>query len=225
VSTTIRVVIVITVVAAINIGAWMARLSPGNVVPPARDIRQIPQQLGEWRGENVEIDEYAFRALGAARDDKGEQLLVNRAYRNSQGEIVSFHSDVFFDYGVGIFHEPKNCFRANGYHLVGDERPVQLEVPGGTIEARIGLWERNGEFTQVLYWYQLGDNIVHDRGDLGSARWALRGKTEWPSLVKFLLLTRGNNAEAEARVKNVAEQAIAWFQSSLPESTTAQPKP
>jgi hypothetical protein len=231
VNITIRVLIVAAVVAAINVGAWMSRLTPGNVVLPARDIRQIPLQLGQWSGESAELNEYQFQALGATRDKNGDQIVVDRIYRNPKGEVVWFNSAVFSDYGVGLFHEPKNCFRSGGYHLVADEKSVQLEVPGGTIEARLGTWENSGAFTQVLYWYELGKNdkgeinVVHDRSELGSARWALKGKQEWPSLIKFLLVTSGNNAEAETRVKNVAEQVIAWFQSDVPQPATDAVEP
>jgi EpsI family protein len=214
-NTTIRLLVVVALVAAINVGAWFSRLSPGNVVPPARDVRAIPLQFPQWKGENIEMADYQYQALGAAKDSEGELMVVNRNYRNLHNEQVTFHADVFFDYGVGMFHEPKNCFRSQGYHLVGDEKPVQLEVPGGSIEARVGVWEHNGEYSQVLYWYQLGEYVIHNRSELGSARWALRGKTEWPSLVKFLLVTSGNTPEAEARVKNIAEEAIAWFQSDV----------
>jgi hypothetical protein len=106
---------------------------------------------------------------------------------------------------------------------------VDLVVQGGTIEARIGTWGHYGELTRRISGYFLGENekgepvAVHDRTELDNARRALKDKTKLAPLVKFLLTTSGDGADAEARVKDVAQCAVSWFESESPQKEENQP--
>ena len=174
---------------------------------PSWDIRDLPLQLGEWKGKETKLDEQLNLATGA-------QAIVNRTYTNDSGTTVSLHFAAFTDPEVGIWHNPFSCYTSAGW-VVQDKYFEQL--PGVQDEkgkVSFSTWKKGGDRVFVLYWFQLGEHRLYDRWDLGtSIRWQMRGRKVWPALLKILISTSANRNTAETRsqVIEFADLVYGWI--------------
>ena len=162
-----------------------------------QDLNDLPRQLGEWRGEDQEMEPELFEATGAAST-------VNRMYTNSAGKAVNLHVTVsFFSNGYNLPHPPPRCYRVNG-HTILTTKILEIHSPdGATIPVRLMTAELAGKRSYVLYWYQVGDQIIHDGVQMRRLSWTMRGEDAWPPVLKLMLA----NAEPDE------DQAIRQFMS------------
>jgi EpsI family protein len=205
--TAVRLMIATVLVALSYGGIYVVRKSTAlpTVRPPAEDIHKLPNRLGKFVGEDIQLDKDLFDRVGA-------EQVVERVYRDESDHIVSMHLAVFNDPDTGVYHSPTNCYRSAGWRLVKEEI---VEVPdSGQPALRVDLttWERQGETILVLYWYRFGDYTVFERFDLGKARWAMRGQASWPSMIKVLLHTPVTDSafSARHRMLEMAKQIHLW---------------
>ncbi len=76
----------------------------------------------------------------------------------------------------------------------------------------VTTWEESGEQGLVVYWYQLGENVVHDRYSLGNVRWKMPGKAKWPVNIKIMLqISVTDLDEAKALIMGFAERVAKWL--------------
>jgi len=217
-NTATRILISTVLVTLVYGGAYAVRAGKTSVVivMPDWDLGDLPMQLGEWRGEETELDPRLFRATGAEK-------IVNRVYRNSSGSTASLHAAIFEDIDAGAEHTPRNCYRNAGWKRIEDV-PLQLQAgnkPG--ISVRSTTWEREGERILVIFWYQLGEHTLFNRMDLGTLRWEMAGRKSWPAMVKVLLqIPLGSDDNAtKAQLKGVAEHIYGWIEDMEPLSAAA----
>jgi EpsI family protein len=169
----------------------------GAIEPPKCSPRDLPVQLGEWKGEDTTTDPRLTGALQALAS-------VDRIYRDRAGNAVYMHF-VWTDDYIRI-HLPQQCYREAGWKQT-DESGISIPVRGDlTIPARLLTFERDEERIRLLYWFQLGDRFFFDRRGQRLARQQLCwGRTTWPPLVKVMLQTSdADPAQAEARLRDVA---------------------
>ncbi|MGA2030840.1 MAG: exosortase C-terminal domain/associated protein EpsI, partial [Thermoguttaceae bacterium] len=136
---------------------------------------------------------------------------ITRSYQDSNGHAISMHLALFDDPDRGVYHSPTNCYRAQGWARLGG-RDVSLQVPGRpTIQVRLSTWQREGDKILVLYWYELGENVLFERIDMGAVRWKMRGRATWPPMVKVLLQTSAAEAGlAQSQLLQIAAQIRQW---------------
>ena len=192
--------------------AWL-KLKPPSVKLPERDFRKMPMQFAKWQGEDVPMDPEITRAIGA-------DVVVDRAYRDDQGHVVSLHTALFANPDEGVYHSPINCYRANGWEKLDDTR-LQLQVTEeSSIPVSLTSWKSEGERILVMYWYQLGEHIIFDRWGLGGVRLEMRGKETWPALCKVLVQTSAADPEANNRIQSIAKYVYQWINEPLPQPTS-----
>jgi hypothetical protein len=101
------------------------RFSGSNVSAEQRAelLKKIPKKIGDWQGEDMEIDETVRKTAGAVG-------AVSRVYRNSRtGEKV----DLWLIVGHGRVisaHTPNICYRASGFEMRAPENslyPMQVD--------------------------------------------------------------------------------------------------
>jgi len=205
--TAVRTAIVALVAVLIYSGTFLIGqgLTAPKIVLPDRDIRDLPLGLGRWYGEKATLDENITRALHAERS-------ADRIYRDSAGHVINAHSAVFSDYMLGINHSPLQCYRVNGWNLV-ESSTLTLEINRDRhVPVSLTQWELNQERVYVVYWYQLGEDIILDRVDLGTARWKLRGQVTWPSMTKVLLQTTVTDPQGtKDSLRNLGEHLYRWI--------------
>jgi len=180
-------------------------LEPPEVQLPTWTFHELPTHLSDWRGEDTELDPEIFKRIGA-------EIVVDRAYQDTLGHVVSLHTAMFKNPVEGVYHSPLNCYRANGWELREKTREELHLFDDLTIPISMTTWRREGERTLVVYWYQLGEHVLFGRLDLGlKVRLSLAGRPKWPPLVKVMLQIEATEPEeAKATLLSFAEQVARW---------------
>lgn len=115
--------------------------------PPAfaPDFATLPMKIGDYQGQNREVDEFIRKYLGA------EQML-ERLYTGPDG-LVS----VTLIYGAQWrdVHSPVSCFPAQGWLIVTDD-PIQVPVSAnsptpGAIHARLLRVVKNDQYRLAAF--------------------------------------------------------------------------
>jgi EpsI family protein len=212
-NTAVRITII---VALFPLTWWGARRMDVALDPPPVDMPEwtfagLPRQLGNWQGENTEMDPKIADQTGANLD-----TIVNRLYRDNQGHAISMHTAMFSNPKDGVIHSPLNCYRSQGWEKLSETRstiPIDDKSPELTIPVSVTLWHQKGEKRLVVYWYQLGKHVLFGRWDLGiKVRWSLAGKPTWPALIKVMLEIPVTTSpeDAETTLLGFAEQIAKW---------------
>ena len=206
-SMTIRTLVAAAIVAGIYAGARF--LDGGGIptrgTPSEQDLDDLPRQLGEWQGEDQELDPELARVSFAAS-------VVNRRYANSRGETVNLHATVtVFSTGWKVPHEPLKCYRSAGNKILETET-VKIGLPGGgEIPAKLMEVELDGRQSYVLYWFQAGDRIFHDGYQMRRVAWTMRGKDAWPPVLKLMLTNAApEKHQAIEQFKSIAGPLAEW---------------
>lgn len=204
-----RIVSAALLVAASQAGVYALNWGTGSgeVRLPQRDLRELPLQLGNWVGEDAPLDAKLMLATGANQ-------VVNRRYRNSAGETVLVHMGIWSEYKLAFPHPPDACYPANGWQIA-DKRDSTLQLAGKSKgPVRLLQVAQEGERLQLLFWGQLGGELVVDRDGMRRVRRGLRGRQTWPPFIKVLLQTSAANSErGEARLRELASLVYAWTDS------------
>src|SRR3989304_7483379 len=181
---TIRVFAAVAIIAVTYLGMYLvhAGIQVASAELPSWDIQDLPLQLGEGKGEDKQLDERLFKAIGAVK-------IIDRQYVNSYGMIVSLHFAIFTDPNEGIWHNPISCYESAGWVPVEKEKVQLPDISDGNAVVSLMEWEKSGDRAKICYWYQLGENRLYTRFDLGTVRWKMAGEEKWPALLKILVHT------------------------------------
>jgi len=143
--------------AAIFLQAHSSR----EIIPARPALNQFPEQLGEWAGRDISIDDDSLEKLHPT-----DYLL--RIYQSPQAPASI---DLFIPYyqsqrAGDTFHSPQNCLPGSGWTPVENQR-VTLTIPAhDPFPANRYLIAKGGSRQLVLYWFW-----AHDRG-VASEWWA-----------------------------------------------------
>jgi EpsI family protein len=206
----IRIYVVVGIVlAAYGVGRLVkAAAEPPEVEMPGWSVKELPMKLGNWNGEDTEIDPEIAMATGA-------YAITNRIYSDDKGHSVSLHTAMFADPAEGVYHSPLNCYRASGWTQKSDKQEDIKVSEDLTIPIKLVTWEKEHNKILVAYWYQLGEQVLYSRLDLGgSIRWKMRGQEKWPVLVKVMLQVPVNDPEeTQAVILSFGKQFSQWLNS------------
>jgi EpsI family protein len=201
----VRIAIVIGLVVVVHLGGqWLSGgLRPTGEMPDW-NLEDLPRQLGDWTGEDKELDREVFARIGA-------DVVVDRVYQNPRGQSLSMHVAIFKDQTEGLLHSPTNCYRGTGWQQrIGSEKKVTLKTPNRPdAPVQAAVWERNADTCFVLYWFEMGDSVLYERVDLAKVQWDLRGQKS-PALIKVLLQC-ANSDTADAQLLEFAGQVRQWL--------------
>lgn len=128
-----------------------ARLSGVGAAPPtplATPLDQLPRELNDWTGEEIELSESVVRVAGA-------DAYLRRDYRRPNGEAVALYIAFYGSVKDRIPHGPTVCYPYQGWSERLNELisiPSQAE---GFPELRLRklLYSKAGAQMAVLYWY------------------------------------------------------------------------
>jgi EpsI family protein len=203
----VRVYVVVGIVlAAYGISYVLeAATEPPEVERPDWTLRDLPFQLGAWRGEDTEMDPKIAIATGA-------YFIVNRIYRDESTHIVSLHTAMFEDPAEGVYHSPLNCYLASGWKKLDEKREDVKVAEDLSIAVSLTTWEKEGEKILVVYWFQLGQHVLYGRLDLGGVRWEMRGQPTWPVLLKTMVqITMTEPEETKTAALGFVRQFAEWL--------------
>jgi EpsI family protein len=187
-TTAVRLVLVVGIVVLVQLGfqAIGAGTRLPEVLDPTTPLRELPMKLDDWRGENAELDAKTFASTGA-------DTAISRSYQNAKTGIAVSALIATYKTMAALYHSPENCYRSNGWTalnattvtLTGGDRP-EIPVKMTTYEQDN---ERGKQRVMILYWYEVGDNVMFTREDTLRVQWAMRGRKAWPPIYKVLLQT------------------------------------
>ncbi len=110
--------------------------------------------------------------------------IINRAYQDDSGHVISMHAAMFEDPN-GVLHSPLVCYQAAGWTRLSESRKLlHLNFPDKSelaLPVSISRWEneKDNRKVMVVYWFQLGEHFLFGRWDLGmKIRWSLSGQAE-----------------------------------------------
>jgi EpsI family protein len=172
---------------------------------PPWTFRTLPEQIGNWRGEEARLDPEIAMATGA-------EVLVNRNYRDAQGHTITLHTAMFKNPASGITHTPSICYRVAGWKI-RSQSFENIQVSNDlAIPVKFTVWDREGESLLVACWYQLGNIVLYERLDMAGVRWQLRGRPTWPVLTKVMLqIPAADLDNARTSLTGFTEQIVKWL--------------
>lgn len=163
---------------------------------------ELPMQLDEWNGEEIDLDKRTFVSIGA-------DSATNRLYHNDKGDWVSVHVAVWSEQSSWTPHHPEVCYPGSGWEINGTDT-VSLES-GNTIDARLMMCHRRGEDAVTLFWYQMGDLVYVDRDGGREAHVQLRNRGIRPPLIKILLQVSGTESDvASIPLSDIGKKIGDW---------------
>ncbi len=204
-----RLVLAAVFVACGSLGIFAVQRNFLVVAPAQRlpeDIDHLPLRFDKWLGERQKLDPDVFDHVGA-------DTVLERVYHDNAEHEVRMHVAVFGSKpDDGVYHAPTNCYPTAGWRLLEESR-VAVPVRDHNQMVDVSTWERRGETVHVVYWYRMGEDTLFNRVDMGNVRWARRGQTSWPPLIKVLLETAATDKyAARLQVLDVAAMLQAWLE-------------
>ncbi len=207
----VRMGVVICVLLGVKAVLWQTTHLRDNptVVPPLKPLESFPatvhtENAGDWVGKDQKLDELQFNYAQLETD-------ISRIYTNGAGRSMSLLLGIYNSPAIGLYHNPFNCYDANGYVLKSQIRkPLQAANRPDT-DISVSTWDKDGQRCVIAYWYEVGDHTMYERGDLLSTQWAMRGKSKWPVTFKVLLHASGPTDQATVDVLEMAKAVREWL--------------
>lgn len=204
-SMTARLLILAGCIAVPQVAIGLLNYRTGVVAVQAAkfDVGALPMQIGEWSGTPVDVDPRLF-------DEVGALSMISRSYSNRAGlrAIVHLTSARAADLNA-IEHSPAGCYPSHGWKVLKDE----WENDSDGRRFRLMVVEQSGTKAAVVWWYQLGPDLVSDREELRRVLQTLRrqGKT-WPPVVKVMFHVVGEFTEKDtiSPVQGLDSEIYKW---------------
>ena len=146
----IGVGILLILVTAIVQGFWSDRWTDdaADSLHLKQRIDNLPMQLGDWEGQNLEADPREIRASGAVGH-------LSRSYRNRvTGEQVSLFLICGHMRHVSV-HTPDRCYPAAGFDQLSPAERFTIETSAGPLETFTTTFRQEaaeGILTQRVFW-------------------------------------------------------------------------
>ena len=193
----------LVLVFLLGVGAWYSTMKGGayrEIRLPDTSISTIPIKLGNWAGEDIDVDEKLFRAVAAHE-------IVSRSYTNlTSGRALTLHGAVFDEFWRTVPHSPLRCYRDSGWTTL-DSEDFELNAADGTQAiARLAHFEKNNVKTFVLFWFQFGDDVICNTPQLNDVRSKYRNDDTWPPTIKMMIQTSADKPDqAKKQLKEYAD--------------------
>jgi EpsI family protein len=116
-----------------------------------RPLKEIPYRIGDWVGQDVEVDE-------AIREESQADDLLSRVYhhRDHPRRQLSVWIN-YSEHGLNMRHSPAVCLPSGGWETVESQsRVLTIEGPGGAPLTISRLAYSKGELVQGIgFWYYI----------------------------------------------------------------------
>jgi EpsI family protein len=198
----------LTVLLAVQGGAYYALASRPELTLPAAPLAAFPNEISGWQTvQDIPINAATMEVLKA--DDA-----LNREYWNAAANAgVYFYIGYFKTQRAGATpHSPKNCLPGAGFAPVEPPATVSIAVPGRSapLIANQYVVARGEETMVVLYWYQSHNRIIAN--EFAAKFWlvadAVRYRRSDTAVVKVQVPVRGNDYPTGIRVADAFVQAV-----------------
>ncbi len=200
----------------VSVGLFLHARSGPEHLPPRKEIAELPKQIGDWKGQDVDIPANFLDTLGPGD-------FLSRVYYNLRGRPPI---DLFLAYFPSqrtgdTIHSPKNCIPGAGWTPLEATR-MALARPGGSgITVNRYIIGKGLDRLVVLYWYQ-----AHGRA-VASEYWAkfylvadaIRMNRTDGGLIRVITpVASGESlASAQNRAVEFAQQVLPSLHTYIPE--------
>ena len=179
-------------------------------IPPRALFPNFPNQLGDWRGEHITMEESISEFLGLT-----DYVLVN--YKNEKGQLVNFYSAYYESQRKGVSpHSPRVCIPGGGWQIAEIERTQIGALPINRIVIKkedntqlVYYWfqQRGRQFANeyLMKWYLFKDALLLNRTDGALVR------------ITTPLGKHENIAEGDKRLQAFAEHLTPVLPQFIPE--------
>jgi EpsI family protein len=116
-----------------------------------RAIDGIPMDFGQWKGEDIPLEESIFNILET-------RAIINRLYHSGDNRSV-FLSIVYYTETKVDFHAPEACLGGEGIKVKKETRKIMLDTRHGPMPLKINRLIQNDALQKqlVYYFYKAGD--------------------------------------------------------------------
>jgi len=122
-------------------------------------LSEFPVQLGEWKGNDTEIQDETLEVLKA-------RSYVNRTYLNAAGQRMDVHIAIWHDSDVSECpHPPQICYPGAGWNLQ-DRQKATFNVDGREYPIEFMAFEKKGLRVVTGHWFQAGENFYTNADSL-----------------------------------------------------------
>jgi len=182
-------------------------------VPKEKNIAQVsnlPLQIGEWKGEELEVDELVYKILETKN-------LIVREYESADGEKVYLYI-VYSQENRKVSHPPEVCFEGGGM-TVEDKIAVPLEIAKDRI-IKVNQFkvEQKNYRNLVIYWYKAGSlyTASYLRQQLKIALNMLRLKNTSGALIRVSTGLSDNNEADFERMERFCQALYPLLDKTIP---------
>lgn len=195
-------------------GAGQA-LAPPPAELPDVDLTQIPLNIGDWRGEEVTVEDNVFEELG-------DVAVLQRNYLGNE-TLPSHALLVVCGKGRRSLHTPQMCYRGSGLEIdLADDYNVDLGDE--TLHLKELVLSRDGVPVQLaLYTFTDGLTTTPNFTDMAAGSTADRNVV-W-SQIQFVTGWRGTLEETRRVLKPFVMQAWPHIEQTLPDPTLRAQQP
>lgn len=178
-----------------------------------RNAQNIPMRIGDWKGQETELDLSCFEKQLETTD------IISRRYVNSAGEGVT----CMVVYGiVESIHQPTLCMRGSGWAIKATQTlPIH---PGGgkNKEIRVNkvLLQRGQQQNIVIYWFKMKDDFMSSHKLLQLRfflnHFSFRASSNAARIDVYSPVINGDEKGATEKAKVFAEELMPILSQSLP---------
>lgn len=191
-------VIVILAIALISLAYIIV---PQNSEKAVVHLDQFPNQIGEWRGEDIKVDSRTYEILNP-------DGMIFKEYTNKKGEKVQLVIVVGLNKRES-FHPPEVCYSGGGSQVDSKEViTVALKNNPSLQVNRLTAEFKRGSVVQIAYfWFSANDQYFANyyRQQVAIVLNQLKSNKSWGSLIRVSI---SSNANAD---KTVAEKSMIAF--------------
>ena len=120
----------------------------GELVPRSEPLGSFPDQIGEWKGQDLSISADVLSVLGPGD-------FLSRIYARPGQPYIDFFVAYFPSQRAGdTIHSPKNCLPGSGWTPLESVRITIAGADGSRIPANRYLIQKGDDRQLVIYWYQ-----------------------------------------------------------------------
>ena len=128
-------------------------------------LEQLPQAIGDWRGEDRPVSDEVTALLGQDR-------ILYRSYENNLGQKISVWV-IYWSSAklVKGYHHPDVCLGNKGYRVTAKRTEILRPTDAGPIPATAREFQRGERETRfAVYWTQEGNRIWDEGDELNAQR-------------------------------------------------------
>ncbi len=175
------------------------------------DISVFPKELGEWKSEDIYLDERTYDVLETRN-------VLARNYKSSRGNVYFFI--VFSETNRKVSHPPEVCYEGEGTE-VSEKGSFALDMPELKEPLSINKFiaQKGNQKELVFYWYKAGDKFTSNylKQQVRIMLGQLVGKRMSGALIRISVpLIDNNESKAFETFREFSSSAVPLILKSLP---------